>query len=372
MEIKFNPYGRKSSSMEYGVHFNLMYFYVEKNGAHPDIYELDTPVSPDTFPELEKIGAKRIFIAKIESENEGSFAVGDMEVCHEMEDVMVLCYRRESIVSRLERYDIQYEEEDGERRDEVEFRCKILYRNAENLEKVKACLRRVSQSKKKGNVHLLCSIDGMLSLQRFDIKLPGKVDLDLNYGLAAKEKFSKMEEYLENGRSGLILLSGEPGTGKSTFIKHLTTITDRKIIYMPPTGADQLTSPDFISFIMGHRGSVLLLEDAEKALRSRDSQDNGAISNLLNITDGILGDCLNITVIATFNIDREKIDSALVRKGRLLVEHHFKALSSDDANRLLESVGSSRRTDSPMTLAEIYNDEDNFHEKEGEKRKVGF
>jgi ATP-dependent 26S proteasome regulatory subunit len=91
----------------------------------------------------------------------------------------------------------------------------------------------------------------------------------------------------------------------------------------------------------------------------------------LNITDGILGDCLNIMVIATFNIDRENIDSALVRKGRLLIEHHFKALPADNCNKILEKMGSERRTEEPITLAEIYNSEENFHEKE-EKRKVGF
>ncbi|NBT59868.1 AAA family ATPase, partial [bacterium] len=116
---------------------------------------------------------------------------------------------------------------------------------------------------------------------------------------------------------------------------------------------------------------ILLLEDAEKVLRSRNAQDNEAISNILNITDGILGDCLNIMVIATFNIDRDNIDPALVRKGRLLLEHHFKALPEQSANAILDKMGTRKKASGPMTLAEIYNPDDNFHEEE-ERRKVGF
>jgi ATP-dependent 26S proteasome regulatory subunit len=215
-------------------------------------------------------------------------------------------------------------------------------------------------------------MDGMLELQKFKTRLPGKeIDLGLNYGPVAEAKFQKILSLMDSGRNGLVLLSGHPGTGKSTFIKMLSMKTDRKVIYLSSSSAEHLTNPEFLSFMMRHRDSILLLEDAEKVLRSRDEQDNSAISNLLNITDGILGDCLNIMVLATFNIDREKIDSALVRKGRLLVEHHFEPLQPDMANNLLESLGSDVRVSSPTSLAEIYNPEDNFHE-EKEENKVGF
>ena len=90
---------------------------------------------------------------------------------------------------------------------------------------------------------------------------------------------------MELGRNGLVLFSGHPGTGKSTFIKMLAKKTTRKVIYLSSSSADHLTNPEFLSFMMRHRNSILLLEDAEKLLRSRSEQDNSAISNLLNITD---------------------------------------------------------------------------------------
>jgi SpoVK/Ycf46/Vps4 family AAA+-type ATPase len=146
---------------------------------------------------------------------------------------------------------------------------------------------------------------------------------------------------------------------------------DRKIIYLPSSFADEITNPSFLSFMTDYKDSIFLLEDAEKVLKSREEQDNSAISNILNITDGLLGDCLNIFVIATFNTSRDKIDSALLRKGRLMLEHEFKELPADNCNRIFEKINSDRRTDIPLTLADVYNEEDNY-KKELDKKKIGF
>ena len=379
MRPSFNPYGKKSHSSDYGTYFNLLYYYVEKFEAQPSIYEFSVPIKKSTIENLEKIGAKRVFECNSERLFSGDLVVDGTEFCYEFEDALVHLFRRESPLSRLE-YMHEKDEEDEddldvphpEEKDFVHFRCRIVYQNEETLERLKSVIERDTEQKKKGNIYLLCSMDGMLTLQRFDIKLPSKeIDLEMNYGKEASDKFKKVISHLSHNKNGLVLLSGDPGTGKSTFIKYLTTKTSRKVIYISSAAAEQLTNPDFLSFIMRHRNCVLLLEDAEKVLRSRSSQDNEAISNILNITDGILGDCLNIMVIATFNIDRDNIDPALVRKGRLLLEHHFKALPEQSANAILDKMGTRKKASGPMTLAEIYNPDDNFHEEE-ERRKVGF
>jgi adenosyl cobinamide kinase/adenosyl cobinamide phosphate guanylyltransferase len=364
-----NPYGRNSNASYYGSYFNLFYSYVDRHSVQPSIYEYHLPIKASTFEKLEKMGAKRVFLCELEVKDE----VKEVEVCYEYEDSMVLIYRKESLIRRLDYVqDVDEVGEDGEEeKDFATYKGRILYGSSSTLERVKACFETESEAKRHSNVHLLCSIDGMLALQRFEIKLPKSINLELNYGKASAEKLEKITELMAKNKNGLVLFSGDPGTGKSTFIKYLTTKTDRKVIYLSSAAAEQLTNPDFLSFIMSHRNCILLLEDAEKVIRSRESSDSGAVSNILNITDGILGDCLNIMIIATFNIERENIDSALVRKGRLLFEHCFKALSAEECNEIFKSIGSEKSTDVPMTLADIYNDEENFHE-EKEERKVGF
>lgn len=368
MEKNNNPYAPKSLGHDYGSYMNAFHRYFEVMGRYPLVYEVHS-VDMDRAS-LEASGFRLIFIQ--ESENaRGDLACSD--ACYEKDGVMIQFSRRESIMDRIHRLESRDDDDDeSEEREGSSYFCRILYGDREELNQVLDMVRRIPEPRKSGRIYLMCSMDGMLELQKFKTSLPSKeIDLKSNYGPVASAKFDRIVSLMGSDKNGLILFSGSPGTGKSTFIKMLSLKTERKVIYLSSAAAEQLTSPDFLSFMMRHRDSVLLLEDAEKVLRSREEQDNSAMSNLLNITDGILGDCLNVIVIATFNIDRDMIDKALVRKGRLLVEHHFEPLSTQMANDLLESMGSERRVSAPTSLADIYNPEDNFHEEE-ERRKVGF
>jgi hypothetical protein len=95
------------------------------------------------------------------------------------------------------------------------------------------------------------------------------------------------------------------------------------------------------------------------------------VSNILNLTDGILGDCLSIQIVATFNMKREKIDQALLRKGRLIAEHKFSKLTIEESNSLLKHLEKDHEVTEGMTLADIYNiDVELF--KTINKSKIGF
>ena len=175
-----------------------------------------------------------------------------------------------------------------------------------------------------------------------------------------------------NGK-GLVLLHGVPGGGKTHYLKYLASkIKDKQVLFIPPYMADFITSPEMTPFLIQNSNSVLFIEDAENVITDRNINGSNGVSNILNITDGILSDILKIQVVATFNMDKAKIDSALLRKGRLIAEHKFDALPMDDANVLLKHLGKEANATKEMTLTEIYNvDEDEFKSEEA-KPKIGF
>jgi hypothetical protein len=195
----------------------------------------------------------------------------------------------------------------------------------------------------------------------FEIK-----DLDINYGYGFQQFHESLMHRFAIGTKGLVLFHGEPGTGKTYYIRHLlrTMVANKKeVIYMPPNMVDHLSEPSFMTFLMetvknlSQSGNfcVLLIEDAEPLLaRRQEGVRIQGITNLLNMSDGILNDLLNIQIICTFNIGVKKLDSALLRPGRLIARKEFKPLSVIDANRLGQRIGLKHHFKTPATLGEIY------------------
>ena len=189
----------------------------------------------------------------------------------------------------------------------------------------------------------------------------------------AKE-VAKIENFLlEDNKSGLIILHGKQGTGKTTYIRHLINLGKKRMIYMSGDLVDKLSDPSFITFIRQQKNSIFIVEDCEELLSSRNGGNrmNAGLVNILNISDGLLSDELCIKFICTFNAPLKDIDEALLRKGRLAARYEFKDLTTDKVNQLIkeESLDIPEQTH-PMTLAEIYNYE-GMDFSQGRKR-VGF
>jgi len=226
---------------------------------------------------------------------------------------------------------------------------------------------------------LMKDVYGEYDFIPLDIKVP-KFDVELNYGKKFVSIYEKTIDRLKNRNKGLYMFHGESGTGKSSFIKHLTTVVDKEFIFVPTSFIEKFVSdPEIFSILIKRKRCVLILEDAEKILISRERQDNEYISAILNLSDGILSDMLEASIIITYNCDDTKIDKALKRKGRTMVDYKFDKLCIEDSKKLAKSLKiNSKKIDSikePMSLSEIYNinDDNRFYDdEEKDNRIVGF
>lgn len=91
---------------------------------------------------------------------------------------------------------------------------------------------------------------------------------------------------------------------------------------------------------------------------------------MLNLTDGILNEALNIKIIVTLNT-MENIDKALLRAGRLKAFVEFDRLPVDKANSVAKRIGNKTTYTEPIELNKIYNIESTGKE-EAVKSTIGF
>jgi hypothetical protein len=227
------------------------------------------------------------------------------------------------------------------------------------------------EMKKEGKMNILAQdMYSNMSLKSFTVPKP-VLDVDLHYNY----DFRPVHEYILKrlqtpDDTGLVLLHGLPGTGKTTYLRYLSFILNKKLIYVPPAIASNLSSLNFVTFMIDYPNSILIIEDAENILVD-DGIRTFQVSSLLNVADGLLSDCLNLQVICTFNTDLRRIDKALLRKGRLIALYEFKKLTIEKTRVLGRSLGMTELPESASTLADIYNlsDPDYRFEK---KHKIGF
>lgn len=211
-----------------------------------------------------------------------------------------------------------------------------------------------------------------LKLRDFDIK-EMKLEVEKHYNDDFQLVHTEVEKFLNNDDSGLIILHGKHGTGKSSYIRHIAGMTDKKVIYFTSDMAQQIASPNFIPFIMERKGSVIVLEDCEELLVARSGRGsvNIGITNILNMSDGLLGDALNLKFVCTFNAPLRDIDKALLRKGRLVARYEFNDLAPEKANALIaEQNLDVPQQLSPISLADLYHYEKPAFEQT--KRAIGF
>jgi len=211
------------------------------------------------------------------------------------------------------------------------------------------------KSKNKSEISLLINTVDGIDTKSLEITKP-KLRIEDNYNDDFMEVHKTIYQRLsKKNDKGLVILHGKPGTGKTSYIRHLISSLKKEVIFLPPNMAAEITNPGLISVLIDRPNSIFVIEDAENIVVDREKDGNSKVSALLNISDGLLSDCLNIQIICSFNTDISKVDSALMRKGRLIAKYEFKELEVQKANTLSKKSGFDSNFNSPMTLTAIYN-----------------
>jgi hypothetical protein len=188
-------------------------------------------------------------------------------------------------------------------------------------------------------------------------------DLDLFYGDGFSDWSGSYQGILAEKKGGLALLEGPPGTGKTSFLRHLMRqLKDsHRFYFIPPANVGMLSDPEFIGFWRKQRkthkdlGFVCVLEDAEGALMVRDTDNRRQVAAILNLTDGLMSDFLRLHIVCSINCASTAIDPALIRPGRLQAHRVFSRVDASTAQRIAAKAGRELPLQSDYSLAEIFN-----------------
>lgn len=138
-----------------------------------------------------------------------------------------------------------------------------------------------------------------------------------------------------------ILLSGNPGTGKTSLAKMIATKYNLKIVKISFNSVSKLINND--SYLNELNDSMVLIEDIDCMVTSRTGSDDSLYKEnfqaLLQLLDGIKTFKKTIFVATTNYEDR--LDKALIRDGRFDIKIHMDDMNEVEAKEMCKNFSVS-------------------------------
>lgn len=262
------------------------------------------------------------------------------------------------------------------------FQVNIAARSLSKLQELMAALRKMIPPIRSDDRNIVPvnfwvqAPNGAATYRTRKVVVPTWEDVSANYPSdtrAALPDIMKFDRDIEGGK--LLLWYGVPGTGKSYAIRALANewrgwCETNYIVDPERFFGEAHYMIEVILDAAGHVGApatesgatekadpwrLLIIEDADEFLTVDAKRRQGqAMSRLLNIADGFIGQGLNLLILITTNEPIEKIHPAVQRQGRCLANVEFGEFSEEEATSWLRKWGVQRPLNGQRKLSDLY------------------
>jgi hypothetical protein len=195
-----------------------------------------------------------------------------------------------------------------------------------------------------------------------EIEAPAWEDIKGNYARSGALE-DLLEASPENFLGHLGILHGVPGVGKTTFLRALARSWKEKAYFSYVVDAEVFfNDPGYLLGILmnnnhGDKWHVVICEDAEEFIAPDAKAEVGqALSRLLNLGDGMLGQGLKVLFLFTTNKPDNELAPAITRPGRCFANLEIPAFGDFEGRIWLKDHGVDPYEIVPAerTLAELY------------------
>lgn len=202
-----------------------------------------------------------------------------------------------------------------------------------------------------------------------EITAPEWQDISGNYAGSAAGKLAELIKADPGSLTGKVaVLQGTPGGGKTFFLRALVRAWADRADFSYIVDAEQFfTDPHYMMKVLlgsndyldddeeEEKWHVILLEDAEEFIAPSAKNVVGqALSRLLNLGDGMLGQGLKVLFIFTTNVKMDSLHPAVVRDGRCFLQAEIPAFTPAEAVKWLRDHGDDTTVTGGKTLSELY------------------
>lgn len=262
-----------------------------------------------------------------------------------------------------------------------EAKCSIYFHEKKIAQEILKAIKEVYPSSEPGKDEQVVEVNFWVrGGQGNPRKIPRNIavmpikDVEGNYDPESKDLLVDLSKLQPSQGGSILLFTGIPGTGKTHAIRSLLwewrSWAEFHYVVDPNTFFGD--SPDYLMKVVfdelddapipmsrreeeATKWKIIILEDAGQLIGiDAKSQIRHGMAQLLNLSDGMLGQGLKLMFLITTNEEIGKLDPAISRAGRCSVRHEFKKLDKEQAKKWLEAHNNTDEVTDPQTIAQLY------------------